>query len=188
MGKIFWIRGNTQSLIIPLEQEVMTQAGEIVAEPYYPDENATVTVYLVGSTRHAYVPTIDGNLLTITDNGSILRGCYGLEVVVENRDGSRLRSFWDDQVVVTRRNDSVLKEWDEFKKRDIEARAALFFFARGPQGEAGPSGGFLYPSMDFDPETGVLTISGADTDVNRIRYDENTAELVIRLANETDNN
>jgi len=225
MGKIYWISGNTQRLIIPLEQEVMTQSGEIVKDPYYPDEGATVTVSLVGTSRHTYTPTIDGNLAIVTTYVDIPRGCYGVEVTVENTDGSQLRSFWDDQVVVTRRNDSVLEEWDEFKNQSIEARAALFFFARGekgqqgeqglqglrgeqgergergpqgekgqqgeqgpqgergPQGEQGPSGGFLFPSMDFDPETGVLTISGADNDVDRIRYDESTAELVVRLVN-----
>lgn len=36
MGKIYWVRGNTQTLLIPLEQEIVPQEGEIVTEPYYP--------------------------------------------------------------------------------------------------------------------------------------------------------
>lgn len=52
---------------------------------------------------------------------------------------------------------------------------------QGPQGEQGVSGGMLFPIMDFDAETGVLTISGLEQEIDRVRYDETTAELVIRL-------
>ncbi len=48
MGKIYWVRGNTQTLLIPLEQEIVPQEGEIVTEPYYPVEGAVVKVILVG--------------------------------------------------------------------------------------------------------------------------------------------
>lgn len=54
---------------------------------------------------------------------------------------------------------------------------------QGPEGPQGPSGGFLFPVMDFNPEDGVLTISGLEQEISRVRYDESTAELVIRLAN-----
>ena len=52
---------------------------------------------------------------------------------------------------------------------------------QGPQGEPGVSGGMLFPVMDFNPENGVLTISGLEQEIDRVRYDETTAELVIRL-------
>ena len=55
---------------------------------------------------------------------------------------------------------------------------------RGPAGRPGPrgpSGGILFPKMDFDPETGVLTVSGLEQDLTRIRYDEETAELVLTV-------
>ena len=54
---------------------------------------------------------------------------------------------------------------------------------QGPQGEQGVSGGFLFPVMDFDPETGVLTVSGLEQELDRVRYDEATGELIIRLYN-----
>ena len=43
----------------------------------------------------------------------------------------------------------------------------------------GVSGGMLFPTMDFDPETGILTIRGLQQEVDRIRYDYQTAELII---------
>ena len=52
---------------------------------------------------------------------------------------------------------------------------------QGPQGDPGVSGGFLFPVMEFNPEDGVLTISGLEQEIDRVRYDETTAELVIRL-------
>ena len=52
---------------------------------------------------------------------------------------------------------------------------------QGPQGEQGVSGGMLFPVMDFNPEDGVLTISGLEQEIDRVRYDYTTAELVIRL-------
>ena len=45
----------------------------------------------------------------------------------------------------------------------------------------GVSGGMLFPAMNFDPATGILTISGLQQEVDRIRYDYQTAELVIRF-------
>ena len=53
--------------------------------------------------------------------------------------------------------------------------------ATGPQGETGLSGGFLFPTMNFDPDTGELTIRGLDQEIDRVYYDEATAELVVRL-------
>lgn len=55
---------------------------------------------------------------------------------------------------------------------------------QGPQGEQGPegpSGGMLFPTMSFNPETGILTVRGLAQEVQRISYDEETAELIIRL-------
>ena len=54
---------------------------------------------------------------------------------------------------------------------------------QGPQGPQGPAGGFLFPVMNFNPEDGVLTISGLEQEISRVRYDYATAELIIRLSN-----
>lgn len=201
--KAIWVRGNKQPLLIPLEQEIIRQEGEIVAEPYYPEGDATVNVYLVGRNRkYPFLPIVDGNLLTITEDGSVPSGCYGVEVTVINQDNTRYRSYWPEQVIVTESNPSVLEQWDEFRKQNVTARAALFFFARGEKGKAftyedftpeqlaalkgeqgktGVSGGMLFPTMNFDPETGVLVIRGLKQEVQRIHYDYNTAELIIVL-------
>ena len=43
----------------------------------------------------------------------------------------------------------------------------------------GVSGGMLFPVMNFDPETGILSIVGWQQEVDRISYDYATAELII---------
>lgn len=47
----------------------------------------------------------------------------------------------------------------------------------------GVSGGMLFPTMNFDPATGILTIRGLQQEVDRIRYDYETAELIISFPN-----
>ena len=241
--KIIWVMGNRQSVIIPMEQEIIPAEGDPYTEDFYPAEDDVVKVTLTGAYRpYIYTPEIDGHLLILTDKGTLPKGLYGVQITVTGANGeTRLRSFWDQQIVVTEKNNSVLKEWDEFKDQPVTARAAVFFFAkgdkgdaftyedftpeqlealRGPQGEQGPqgergeqgiqgkqgpqgiqgpqgepgrdgadgkdgkdgeSGGMLFPTMRFDPETGVLVIRGLKQEVQRISYDEKTAELIIKL-------
>lgn len=73
------------------------------------------------------------------------------------------------------------EEWLQSLKGQTGATGATG--PQGPQGEPGVSGGMLFPVMDFDAETGVLTISGLEQEIDRVRYDETTAELIIRLYN-----
>lgn len=74
--------------------------------------------------------------------------------------------------------------YDDFTPEQLEALRgpAGHDGADGHDGAPGATGGFLFPAMNFDPETGILTISGIDYEVERISYDEATAELVITLA------
>lgn len=145
--KIIWVMGNRQELIISMEQEVIPQEGDPYTEDFYPAEDDVVKVTLTGAYRpYIYTPEVDGHLLILTDNGTLPKGLYGVQITVTSSNGeTRLRSFWDQQIVVTEKNNSVLKEWDEFKDQPVEARAAVFFFAKGDKGDA-----FEY--SDFTPE------------------------------------
>lgn len=136
-NKIIWVAGNKQSVIIPMEQEVIPGEGEPYTEDFYPAEDDVVKVTLTGSYRpYIYTPEVDGHLLVLTDPGTLPKGIYGVQITVVGSNGdTRLRSFWDQQIVVTEKNNSVLKEWDEFKNQDVQARAAVFFFAKGDKGD-----------------------------------------------------
>lgn len=149
-NKIIWVQGNTQEVIIPLEQEIMVQEGEVTPEPYYPEVGDTITVTFVGKyLSYDFTPTVDGNNLIVVDNGTLPFGEYGIQVVVVKANGTRLRSMWDKQLEIKQKNDGVLQEWDEFKSAEsAQARAALFFFAKGDKGDKGDD--FEY--SDFTPE------------------------------------
>lgn len=71
------------------------------------------------------------------------------------------------------------EEWLESLKGQTGETGATG--ATGAQGPQGVSGGLLFPVMNFNPEDGVLTISGLEQEVSRVRYDYATAELVIRF-------
>ena len=128
--------GNRQQLIIPMEQEVIPQEGDPYTEDFYPAEDDVVKVTLTGAYRpYIYTPEVDGHLLILTDNGTLPKGLYGVQITVVGANGeTRLRSFWDQQIIVTEKNNSVLQEWDEFKQQAPKARAAVFFFAKGDPG------------------------------------------------------
>ena len=136
--KIIWVMGNRQSVIIPMEQEIIPAQGDPYTEDFYPAEDDVVKVTLTGAYRpYIYTPEVDGHLLILTDNGTLPKGLYGVQITVVGANGeTRLRSFWDQQIVVTEKNNSVMKEWDEFKDQPVTARAAVFFFAKGDKGDA----------------------------------------------------
>jgi hypothetical protein len=146
-----------------MEREVIPEEGDPYTEDFYPAEGDVVKVALTGSYKpYIYTPEVDGNLLIVTDKGTLPKGLYGVQITVVGSNGeTRLRSFWDQQIVVTERNNSVLKEWDEFKKQDVKARAAVFFFAKGDkgdkgeQGEQGPAGTTDYNELENKPDLSV---------------------------------
>lgn len=68
----------------------------------------------------------------------------------------------------------------EVRNRGTSQAAILDFdIPKGQKGDTGVSGGMLFPTMDFDPSNGILTIRGLEQEVRRINYDYETAELVI---------
>ena len=174
-NKIYWVRGNTQELLIPLEQEIVPEEGEVQVVPYYPDQDAVVTVRLVGKYRkQSYTPIVDGNLLRFTEDGTIPAGVYGVEILVNNPDGTQYRSLWENQIVVTNANDSVLQEWDEFRQLDVKARAALFFFAKGDKGEKGDKGDTGttdYNDLENKPDLSIYMQEVTQEQFNGIFYD-----------------
>ena len=146
--KVIWVRGNTIHLVIPLEKETR-MVDSVVTAPYYPQEGASITVKLTGAYKtHSFVPTLSGNLLYLDAPSTLSNGKYGVAVEVLNPDGTSLRSNWKYQVMVTESNDGVLEEWNDFTQPDEQLSAAVFFFAKGDQGDKGDP--FTY--ADFTPE------------------------------------
>lgn len=128
--KIRWVQGNTQSVAIPLEEEV--QEASIAG--YVPPEGSVIKVRLSNRfQKFDYVPTsIDGSVLTITDDAQIPAGEYGIEVFVTEPDGTKRHSFWNNVICVTPTNDGVLQEFDEFLQPEtLTVDPCVFYFAKG---------------------------------------------------------
>lgn len=130
---LHWVRGNTLSLAIPLEKETITEE-ERIKEDYIVEDDDVVTVNLVSSSRrYIYAPkSIEGNVVSIEDNGELDLGTYGVEVLISKANGKRLRSFWNYLIKIHNTNDVVLEEWDDFADVSGEILdSAIFFFAKG---------------------------------------------------------
>ena len=91
--KIIWVMGNRQSVIIPMEQEIIPAQGDPYTEDFYPAEDDVVKVTLTGAYRpYIYTPEVDGHLLILTDNGTLPKGLYGVQITVTGANGeTRLR-------------------------------------------------------------------------------------------------
>ena len=130
---LHWVRGNTLALAIPLEKETITEE-QTTREDYIVQSDDVVTVNLVSSSRrYIYAPkSIEGNVVSIEDNGELDLGTYGVEVLISKANGKRLRSFWNYLIKIHNTNDVVLEEWDDFADVSGEILdSAIFFFAKG---------------------------------------------------------
>ena len=121
MGNIIkWIQGNPLKLAIPLQKVTITEQGK-VTEPYIPNANETVKVILSSTLAYRvrayeFTPTvIDGNVVTIQDNGEMATGQYDITVLIKNNTtGEPHRSKWKYLVEIYDDNSPVVEEFDDF--------------------------------------------------------------------------
>ena len=74
-----WIAGNPLSLQIPLQKVTITAGGHETTD-YEPQEGDVVTITLRSQrSEKTYIPEIEGNIATITDNGTLLIGEYAVQ-------------------------------------------------------------------------------------------------------------
>ena len=118
-----WVRGNTLNLAVPLQ--VVTAANGAQAKvDYTPPTGSEIRVYLVG--RHGsreYEPTLSGNVVSFTDNGSLALGDYGLEITIKERSARNLRSFKCCAIRIVNSSD----ELGEMPDGQVMLDAAPFF-------------------------------------------------------------
>lgn len=155
-AKIKHVRGNTLSLAIPLQDKVWRiEDGEKTAEvtDFYPLDTDEVAVQLRSNYR--YLPmsaTVSGNVVTVTDNGTLPAGCYGIEIFVKRASGDVRRYYNSCQVhVVEQTREAGIDDGVEFDVETYELEAAVFEMMRGysayeiwlQQGHEGTEADFL---------------------------------------------
>ena len=200
-----YVQGNALCLAIQLRLVVMTLDNgrtTTTSTDFVPSEDPPCQVLLQSGARAIwYTADVNENgMAVITDKGDLPSGTYAVTVVCYNESGQRMRFRQRAMVHIVSETAQSGVAGTGGNAEVHYIGAAMFIQGergergpkgeqgipgpqgeQGPQGEPGVSGGMLFPTMNFDPETGVLTISGLAQEVSRVRYDYATAELVIRF-------
>lgn len=109
-----WIAGNPLRLQISLQKVTITPGGHETTD-YEPQDGDVVTIILRSQrSEKSYVPEIEGNIATISDNGTLLIGEYAVETLVVESDGTKRRSYYPLILNVMSATPDMLKFFDDF--------------------------------------------------------------------------
>lgn len=131
-----WIAGNPLRLQIPLQKVTITADGH-VTENYEPQDGDVVTIILRSQrSEKTYTPEIDGNIATISDNGTLLIGEYSVETLVVESDGTKRRSYYPFVLNVMKATPDMLAYFDDFPEYGdgVLLDTPSIFFAVGSGG------------------------------------------------------
>ena len=138
MAKIIRVQGNPLALAIPLQTKTITQDGT-ATEDYVVPADAQVTVVFKGQYKSFDMTpvSVEGNLVTVTDNGRLPVGTYAVEVRVRQADGLALRSKYCNIVEIRDCNDGVTEEYVDYIEGSVTLDNQVFWFAKGDKGDKG---------------------------------------------------
>ena len=128
-----WIAGNPLTLRIPLQKVTITADGH-ETEDYEPQDGDVVTIILRSQrSEKTYVPEIEGNIATISDNGTLLIGEYAVETLVVESDGTKRRSYYPFVLNVMKATPDMLDYFDDFPEyaNGVLLDTPSIFFAVG---------------------------------------------------------
>lgn len=136
MKSLPWIAGNPLTLQIPLQIVTITADGHETVD-YEPQEGDVVTIILRSQrSEKSYVPEIEGNIATISDNGTLLIGEYAVETLVVENDGTKRRSYYPFVLNVMKATPDMLAAFDDFPEygNGVLLDTPSIFFAVGSGG------------------------------------------------------
>lgn len=137
MKRLKWVYGNTLPMAVSMYEVVVTENG-ITRQPYIAPEGSTIQVSLVGAIKRTYEPTVNGNVLTFTDDGTLPVGKYGIEIKV-TEPTKNLRSFKCGKFFIIYSSDDM--NVGEFLASDaVTLDTETFFWAQGEKGDKGDTG------------------------------------------------
>ena len=128
-----WIAGNPLTLRIPLQKVTITADGH-ETEDYEPQDGDVVAIILRSQrSEKTYVPEIEGNIATISDNGTLLIGEYAVETLVVESDGTKRRSYYPFVLNVMKATPDMLAYFDDFPEyaNGVLLDTPSIFFAVG---------------------------------------------------------
>lgn len=143
--------GNVMRVAIPLTQRIRTLVDGHETETeteFYPNISMPMSIVLFrdGNYRVSYTPTVDGNVVTLTDNGTLPAGMYNVEVLCYDQSEQPCRYMVKSKIqVVSATKDAGIEAGIEFDSTDYVLDGAVYFYAKGDKGDP-----FTYE--DFTPE------------------------------------
>ena len=127
------IAGNPLALRIPLQKVTITADGH-ETEDYEPQDGDVVTITLRSQrSEKTYTPEIEGNIATVSDNGTLLIGEYAVETLVVESDGTKRRSYYPFVLNVMKATPDMLAYFDDFPEyaNGVLLDTPSIFFAVG---------------------------------------------------------
>lgn len=131
---IKWIYGNTLPIAAKLKKTTKTEQGS-VTEDYTPPQGSIIRPAVVGKyTKKVYNEcSIDGNVVTFTDDGTLGVGTYGIEIRVIEPD-KNLRSFKCGELTILNCSEDL--DLGEFLDNGAAVIDAMpYFWAKGDKGD-----------------------------------------------------
>lgn len=135
-AKIKHVMGNTLSLAIPLQDKVWRIIdGEKTAQvsDFVPLDTDTVSVNIRNNDKIFTLPaTVTENVVSVVDNGTISKGCYGVEIIVQRASGDVRRYYNSCEIhVVEQTREAGIEDGVEFEVETHNLEAAVFEMMRG---------------------------------------------------------
>lgn len=130
--KLFHVYGNKMSISIPLHKVIRTLLnGEVTEykEDFSPNPNypTVVKLYKSDAISYSYEPTVSGNIINFSDDGSIRIGDYNIEVTCRDENAESCRFMAKDAVsIVDATKDAHIEEGIEFDANTYTLDGAVF--------------------------------------------------------------
>jgi hypothetical protein len=99
---VILVQGNLLRLSAHLMTERPTAAGTVSTSYMVPTGSITTAALIGASRRYSYMPDLQGNRLTIEDNGQLAVGCYDLEITIMEPSGRHRRWLWTEVAQIVR--------------------------------------------------------------------------------------
>ena len=131
-------RGNSLKLAIQMKEATVSTS---VIDNYTPPADASIRVWLIGSNgrRIEFPPTVEGNVLTISDAGTLPPDTYAVEIVIQEPSGRRLRMARADELRILD-SASISDAIPAASPADEVFDPTPFLFVKGEKGDKGDKG------------------------------------------------
>lgn len=176
-----WVKGNTLNLAVPL-QLVTYDDGKETKTDYIPPVGSEIHVRITSQFEKKEYPfTIEDNVVSFTDDGTLNCGCYGVEITVsephtEQVNGQNRRTFKKHIEIY-----ESLDDLGDLPDGEVIIDAAIFVQGqKGDKGDKGDQGDKGDPGSDADVTTENIVNALGYTPADKAVSD-NTVERVVAL-------